>query len=71
MTDIEAQRAARRAAMPITSALVERYAEFSPRVVYASENGITVGREPQDENAFDIPPNYRRPAGGFVMRGAA
>ena len=59
MSDIESQRAARRAAMPLTTAFVEQYAEFSPKVIYARENGIRVGKPPQDENAFDIPPNYR------------
>lgn len=58
MTDIEAKRAARRAAMPITTALVEQYAEFKPTVIYAQENGITVGKEPQDREVFTIPHGY-------------
>lgn len=63
MTDIEAKRAARRAAMPLTTAFVERYAEFSPKVIYASENGITVGKPPpSDENVFVIPARYRMSA---------
>jgi hypothetical protein len=59
MTDTEARRAARRAAMPITTALLAEYAEWGARVVYACENGITVGKRPCNENAFQIPPNYR------------
>jgi hypothetical protein len=27
-------------------------------VVYACENGITVGKKPQGENAFEIPAGY-------------
>lgn len=61
--DIEARRAARRAAMPTITALVEQYAEFSPTVVWAEENGITVGKKPDytSENAFQIPHGYRLP----------
>lgn len=58
MSDIEAKRAARRAAMPITSAFVEQHAQFSPTVIFASENGITAGKPPRDENAFTIPRGY-------------
>jgi hypothetical protein len=58
MTDLEAKRAARRAAMPITAALVEQYAEFSPTVIYAQENGLTVGKPPHYAEVFDIPANY-------------
>lgn len=56
--NVEAQRAARRAAMPITSAFLDEYAEFSPKVIYARENGITAGKRDQAENAFTIPPGY-------------
>lgn len=59
MTDIESQRAARRAAMPITSEFMWQYAEFAPKLIYARENGIRVGKPPQDENCFAIPPLYR------------
>jgi hypothetical protein len=61
MSNLEARRAARRAAMPITQSLLDEYAKFSPAVIYAQENGITAGRKPQDENAFDIPPGYGMP----------
>jgi hypothetical protein len=54
----EARRAARRAAMPITAAFVEQYAEFMPTLIYAVENGHTYGKPPTDESVFDIPPNY-------------
>lgn len=54
----EARRAARRAAMPITTAILAEYAEFSPTVIYASENGITVGKKPDYPEAFAIPPRY-------------
>jgi hypothetical protein len=58
MTTLEAKRAARRAAMPITTAFVEQYAEFSPVLIYAAENGRAYGKPPQEENCFDIPPRY-------------
>lgn len=58
---------ARRAAMPVVSALVNELRETFPdaAVIYAQENGITVGKRPCRENAFTIPPNYRKPAGGW------
>jgi hypothetical protein len=61
LTDTEARRAARRAAMPITTALLAEYAEWGATVVYACENGITVGKKPceQSDNVLHIPPNYR------------
>lgn len=58
MTDIEAKRAARRAAMPVTTSLLAEFAEFGATVVYACENGITVGKKPQEENVFEIPTGY-------------
>lgn len=64
MSDIEAKRAARRAAMPVTTAFVEQYAEWSPKVIYARENGITVGKRDEDENCFEIPANYLKPTEG-------
>lgn len=64
MSDAEARRAARRAAMPVTTALLAEFAQYGATVVYACENGITVGKKPQDENVFDIPAGYApmRPA---------
>ena len=59
MSDIEDQRAARRAAMPLTTAFVEQYAEWGAKLIYAVEGGRKYGKPPQDENAFTIPPNYR------------
>lgn len=59
MSAMQAQRAARRAAMPITTAFIEQYADFAPTLIWASENGIAFGRKPEGENAFDIPPRYR------------
>lgn len=58
MSDLEARRAARRAAMPVTTALLAEYAEFAPKVVYAQENGITVGKKPDYSSAFTVPANY-------------
>jgi hypothetical protein len=56
--DLEAKRAARRAAMPTVTALVEQFAEFAPKVIYASENGHTVGKPPVYAEVFDIPRGY-------------
>jgi hypothetical protein len=56
---IEAQRAARRAAMPLTTAFVEQYAEFAPTLIYAVEGERSYGKPPKGENAFTIPPGYR------------
>ena len=65
VNDLDAKRAARRAAMPITTALLDEYAEFSPTVIYAEEGGRTFGKKPSDENAFQIPQNYCAPVGGW------
>lgn len=64
---LDARRTARRAAMPVVAALVTEYREMFPSavVVYAKENGITVGKPPARENAFTIPRGYRKPAGGW------
>ena len=61
MTDIEARRAARRKAMPVVTALVESLeAEgLQPKVIFAQENGITVGHRPEYREVFDIPKGYR------------
>jgi hypothetical protein len=56
--DTEAKRAARRAAMPVTTSLLAEYAEWGARVIYARENGITAGKKPDYSGAFDIPPGY-------------
>lgn len=46
-----------RAAMPIVAAIVDelRAQGLSPKVVFASENGVTVGRRPRYENVFEVP----------------
>lgn len=56
---LEAKRAARRAAMPVVTAILAEYAQFAPTVVFASENGIVVGKPPVYAEVFDIPPGYR------------
>lgn len=55
---IEAKRAARRAAMPATTALMEQYAEFKPTLIYAVEGAHTFGKPPQYAEVFPIPANY-------------
>jgi hypothetical protein len=58
MSTIEAQRAARRAAMPVTTALMEQYAEFKPKLIYAQEGAHTFGKLPQYAEVFDVPAGY-------------
>lgn len=64
----EAKRAARRAAMPATTALMEQYAAFSPTLVYAKEGAHTYGKQPVYAEVFDIPagycPSFQPPAKG-------
>ncbi len=52
-----------RLSMPTVAALVDeiRAQGFGCKVIYASENGKTLGEKPKDENIFQIPPGYRIP----------
>jgi hypothetical protein len=61
------QAANNRAAMPTVAALVDelRAKGLEPRVIYASENGKTLGAKPQYREVFDIPQDYRKPVGGW------
>jgi hypothetical protein len=52
-------RESNRAAMPTVAAIVDEYRQWLGKVVYASENGHEIGVKPCNENAFQIPPNYR------------
>lgn len=52
------KRAARRAAMPITTSLMEQYAEFSPTLIYAKEGAHVYGKPPEYAEVFDVPANY-------------
>jgi hypothetical protein len=58
MSDLDARRAARRAAMPVTNSLLAEFSEWGAKVIYAQENGITVGKKPEYSGAFDVPPGY-------------
>jgi hypothetical protein len=58
MTDIEAKRQTRRAAMPNVTAFFEQFAEFAPTLIYAQESGISYGKQPEDKEAFTIPKGY-------------
>lgn len=59
--------ASNRAAMPAVAQLVDeiRAQGVSVRVIYAQEGGQERGRKPEDKEVFDIPANYRKPAGGW------
>jgi hypothetical protein len=61
------RRRSNRARMPTIAAIVDEYRAIFPelKVIFASENGITVGERPTKEKAFTIPRNYRKPAGGW------
>jgi hypothetical protein len=45
--------------MPTVAAIVDEYRKWLGKVIYASENGHEIGVKPCNENAFQIPPNYR------------
>lgn len=53
-------RESNRASMPGVAAIVDEYRALFPdlKVVYASENGVTVGKRGADANAFQVPANY-------------
>ncbi len=56
-----------RAAMPTVAAIVDEYRALFPdlKVIYASENGKELGQCFNETNVFNIPQNYRKPAGGW------
>lgn len=56
-----------RAAMPTIAALVDelRAQGLELRVIYASENGKTLGKKPEHREVFDIPKDYLKPVGGW------
>lgn len=64
----EAKRAARRAAMPQTTALMEQFAEWTPTLIYAVEGLHTFGKPPQYVEVFTVPegycPSYQAPIKG-------
>ncbi len=53
-------RQSNRDAMPTVAAMVDeiRAQGFPVKVIYASENGLTVGALAKDENCFDVPKGY-------------
>jgi hypothetical protein len=53
--------------MPTVAAMVDEYRASFPglQVIFASEEGFSVGKPPKKERAFTIPRNYRKPAGGW------
>lgn len=63
-------RAELRAAMPTVAAIVDEYRHLTAgggKLIYASENGRVIDRRANEDprKAFDIPPNYRKPMGGW------
>jgi hypothetical protein len=59
-----------RRAMPTVAAIVDEFRPFMAnggKLIYASENGHVIDRrEPVDEDkVFTVPPNYRKPVGGW------
>ncbi len=61
MSEVLERRSSNRARMPTVAAIVDEYRSLglTVTVIHATENGITVGKKPTNENAFDIPPGYR------------
>jgi hypothetical protein len=61
-------RESNRAKAPTIAAWVDEYRDIAPtgfKVIYASENGHVLDKREKEENAFTIPENYLRPAGGW------
>lgn len=57
-----------RRAMPTVAAIVDEHRELMAnggKLIYASENGHVIDRREREENVFTIPPNYRKPVGGW------
>jgi hypothetical protein len=50
--------------MPTVAAMVDEWRKQFPdlKVVYASENGITIDKRGDESNVFTIPKGYRMPA---------
>jgi hypothetical protein len=56
--------------MPTVAAIVDEFRHLMAnggRVVYASENGYVIDRRERvdEDKVFRIPPNYRKPIGGW------
>lgn len=47
-----------RARMPTVAAWVDEYAQWGAKVVYASEGGHQVGKQPDEANVFTVPAGY-------------
>jgi hypothetical protein len=64
---IAERRRHNRRRMPTVAAMVDEYRASFPglQVIFASEEGFSVGKPPKKERAFTIPRNYRKPAGGW------
>ena len=55
--------------MPVTTGLMEQYAEFAPTLVYAVEGAHTFGKPPQYAEVFAIHANYE-PMKHIEVKGA-
>lgn len=51
--------------MPTVAAMVDELRPWLGKLIYASENGHVIDRREPEDNVFVIPPNYRKPAGGW------
>ena len=47
-----------RARMPTVAAWVDEYAQWGAKVIYASEGGHQVGKQPDEVNVFTVPAGY-------------
>jgi hypothetical protein len=63
-------RETNRAAMPTVTQIVDQFAPWLGRVIYAAENGSVIDRrEPvSDDQVFTIPAGYLKPAQERVKR---
>lgn len=49
----EEKAAANRAAFPYAAELMDQFAEFEPKLIYAEENGRSIGKKPSTTDSLD------------------
>lgn len=53
LADRERQRTENRRNFPLAAEMMEMFAEFNPRIVYAEENGKSIGKKPEAYGTVD------------------
>lgn len=49
----EAARTRNREQFPYAAELMDQFAEFDPKLIYAEENGRSIGKRPDQSNSLD------------------